>query len=193
VNSVTNVTCISSSPVVGTSTKCTATVIGSSPTGKVTWSSSGSGKFSAHTCKLSKGACSVKYTPKSESSPANITAHYAGNKHNPSSVGTFSLTVTPKTSKTTVSCKPTSVVAGSTKTIKCIAKVTGYSPTGTVSWLTTGTGAVSLPAGTACALMMGSCSVTFSGTASGPITIQATYSGDVNNSGSVGTRNLIVK
>lgn len=194
VNSVTVVACANSSPVVGTPTKCTATVIGSFPTGKVTWSSTGPGKFSTHTCKLSKGACSVKYTPASAGSAVNITASYVGDKHNPSSVGIFSLATTLKASKTTVLCKPTSVIAGSSTVIKCTARVTGYSPTGTVAWSSTGTGAVSLPAGTTtCTLTKGRCSVTFTATSSGTVKIQAAYGGDRNNKGSAGTRNLKVK
>jgi hypothetical protein len=157
------------------------------------WSSSGSGKFSAHVCDLSKGACFVKYTPKSASSPVTITASYGGNRHNPPSVGNFSLAITKKTSNTTVSCKPTSVIAGSSTIIKCSAKVTGYSPVGTVILSSTGTGAVSLPSGATCTLTKGNCSVTFTGTSSGIVTIQAAYGGDHNNTSSLGTRNLTVK
>ena len=84
-----------------------------------------------------------------------ITAGYAGDSNNPSSVGTYSLTVALKTSETTVSCKPTSVVAGSSTAIKCTAKVTGYSPTGNVAWSQVGgTGSVTFVSST-CTLSKG--------------------------------------
>ena len=193
VNGITVVDCTNSSPVVGSSTTCEATVTGSSPTGVVTWTGNGSGRFSAHTCKLSKGACSVRFTPTSAGSPVTITASYSGNKHNPPSVGTLLLAITLKTSKTTVSCKPTSAVAGSSTIIKCTAKVTGYFPVGTVVWSSMGTGTVSLPSGATCTLTKGSCFVTFSGTSSGLVTIRAAYGGDHNNTTSLGTRNVTVK
>lgn len=93
-----NVTVSAASPgVVGSKDKLTVTVTGSSPTGRVTWSSSGSGKFSSRTCTLSKGSCSVTYTPTSTTSLVAISASYSGDKHNPPAVGTLALAVTPKT------------------------------------------------------------------------------------------------
>jgi hypothetical protein len=191
--------CSGASAVVGSSVTCKATVAGSSPTGKVTWSSSGSGRFSAQTCKLSKeGSCSVKYTLTSASSPVSIVkATYAGDKSNPSSFGTVSLTVAPKASVTVVSCKPTSAVSGSSKTITCKAKVTGYSPTGIVTWSQSGTGSVSFSS-TTCTLTsvsrtQGTCSVTMTGTTAGKVTLQATYSGDPNNQVGSGTAKLTIK
>ena len=188
----TALSCSPSPVAVGSPVKCTATVTGSSPTGKITWSSSGSGRFSAQTCKLYKGACSVKYTPTSASSPVGITAIYAGDKRNPPSGRTVSLTVALKTSKTAVSCKPASAVAG-TAVVTCTAKVIGYSPTNNVSWSSTGTGAVSLPTGTTCTLTKGSCSVTFTGVSSGTVTIRATYGGDSNNTVSFGAVKLTIR
>jgi hypothetical protein len=96
-------------------------------------------------------------------------------------------------STTAVRCTPTSIAAGSSAVVRCTAKVKGYSPTGTVTWSSTGTGAVSLPVGTTCTLAKGSCSVTFKGTSSGTVLIHAAYGGDPDNAGSIGARNLTVK
>jgi hypothetical protein len=168
------------------------------PTGKLTWSTSGSGKFSALTCKLSGGSCDVKYTPAS-AGPINITASYAGDKYNPTSSGEFSLSVTPTTSTTTVSCSPTSVVVGSSKTIKCTAHVTGYKPSGTVTWSqsTTDTGSISFTSSqspVACSLnAKGRCAVTMTGTEAGTVTIKAAYGGDGSTTASSGAAGLTIK
>lgn len=182
-------------PVVGRPTTCTATIVHPStptPTGKVTWYTSGSGKFSLLTCVLSKGSCKVRYTPAS-AGIIIIMASYAGDKANPTSSGTFSLTVTQKASTTSVSCSLTSVVVGSTKTIKCTAHVTGYLPTGSVSWSNSGTGSVALFSTTCSPSANGRCSVTMTATAAGPVTIHAGYGGDWNNAPSSGTAGLKIK
>ena len=151
----TTVSCNHASVTVGSAATCKATVVGSGslPTGSVTWSSSGSGKFSKQTCKLSKGACSVKFTPAAAGSSVLLTATYEGNIRNVPSAGTYSLTVSAKGSKTTVSCTPKSTAVGSV--ITCTAKVKGYAPTGTISWFQSGTGSVSFSS-TTCALSKGS-------------------------------------
>lgn len=184
--------CSPSSVVVGASTTCRARVYGTSPTGLVTWSSSGSGKFSALTCKLSKGSCKVKYIPTSGSSLVTITANYLGDTKNPASSATFSLTVTQATSKTIVVCSPTSVKVG--KTIKCTAVVTGYGPTGTVTWSWTSSngGSVTFSTSATCTLVKGRCSVEMTGTTAGTVVIQATYNGDLNNAASSKTRDLTI-
>ncbi len=195
VNSVT-VTC-TPTPVVSKPTVCRAVVIGSPlPGGKVTWSSSGSGKFTALTCRLHDGACRVRYVPSSASSPVNITASYSGDtKGNRASSGTFSLTVTQATSKITLSCSRTSVKVG--KTVKCTAIVTGYKPSGTMSWseASTNGGSFTFSSSTCTliTLVKGHCFITMTGASTGTVTIQAVYSGDTNNAISYKTRNLTVK
>ena len=193
------VKCKASSISVGASTKCTARVSGTNPTGTVTFTSdargvfltdNGSGNATSFTWKLSKGSCSVKYKPTSASSVASLTASYSGDDVNNASIGTFSLSVTQKTSKVSVSCEPKSVSAGSSTT--CMVAVKGYSPTGTVTWSQTGTGSVTFSSNT-CTLTKGSCSVAMTGTGLGKVTIQATYRGDANNSSNSGTRDLTVK
>lgn len=131
-----SVSCAPSSATVGSAAKCMATVSGlMTATGKVTWTfSGGSGKFSSRTCKLSKSACSVKFTPTSVSIFLTINASYQGDKNNPPSSAVTLLPVSKATSKTSVVCSPSSVAAGSSRTVRCTATVRGYSPTGTVEW-----------------------------------------------------------
>ena len=198
-------TCSPSSPVVGKATTCKATVTTSgskAATGTVTWSipalaSSGSGKFSKLTCKLSKGACSVKFTP-AAAGPVVVEANYGGDSNYKAAAAGYSMLVTPTTSKTTASCSPTSAVAGSSKTITCKAKVTGYLPTGTVSWSQSGAGSVSFSS-TTCTLTslknpnQATCSTTMTGTTAGKVTVLATYGGDSNNKVSSHTAKLTIK
>ncbi len=190
-------TCTPADVNVGKSTTCSVTVVGTTttPTGKVSWSASGPGKFSSETCKLNgNGTCSVRFTPTSGGSHVTITASYAGDSHNPSSVGAFTLTVAPRTSTTRVSCGPTSVVAGSTKTIKCTAFVTGYHPTGSITWSQSSTNGGSVTLATlSCTLVNGRCSITMTGTTAGTVIIQAAYGGDTNNLPSSNTRTLTIK
>lgn len=178
--------------VTGLPVECAASVMGSSPTGKVTWSS-GTGKFSPLTCKLSKtkDSCNVRYTPLAAGLVA-MSASYGGNTKNQASSGTFSLNVLRAASKTTLSCSQSSVMAGSSKNIKCTARVIGYSPTGTVTWSQSGTGSVQFSS-SICTLFKGTCSITVTGASAGTVTIQASYSGDSNNLPSSAPRNLSVK
>jgi hypothetical protein len=142
-------------------------------------------------CKLSRGNCSVKYIPTSASQVV-ITANYARDKHNPVSTGTLVLTVSLKTSKTTLSCTASSATAGSSKTIKCTAHMKGYYPTGTVTWSQSGLGSVTFSS-SACTLALEKCFVTLTGTTAGTVSIQASYSGDPNNKGSSATCTITIK
>ena len=192
-------TCTPPTVVVVKATTCKATVVesgGKVPTGTVTWSiaaaaSSGSGKLSKLTCKLSKGACSVKFTS-TAAGPVVITTSYGGDSNYKAAAAGYTLLVNKATAKMTASCSPKSAVAGSSKTITCKAKVTGYSPSGTISWSQTGTGSVSFNSAT-CTLAKGTCSVTMTGKTAGTVTLQATYSGDSNNQGSSRTATLTIK
>ena len=103
ISSVTSVSCTPSSVAIRTSTICTVTVTGSSPTGNVTWSTTGIWDFSSRACTLSSGSCTVSYTPTVPASPVNITATYGGDSKNSGSSGTFSLLVTSITTTTTSS------------------------------------------------------------------------------------------
>ena len=187
------IACTPPSVVVGGRTTCTATVVGTRmPTGIVYWSAiwrtaGGSGRFTRLTCRLSGGSCTVGYSPASAGF-VGLSASYGGDSYNPTSSGTFGYTVSQKTSKTTVSCTPTSVIAGSSKVITCGAVATGYKLGGTVTWTRSG-----IPLATCVLNPRGRCSASMTVTTAGKVTIRATYSGDINNAGSLGTATLNVR
>jgi hypothetical protein len=189
---INEVTCYPRNTTVGVAVRCEAeiaTAVAIAPTGLVSWSSNVAGTFTGKSCKLvpyiSEGICTVKFTPKATGHSVNITASYPGNppSKNPSSVGFSTVTVLPQTPKVVLSCTPKSATAGSKKVITCRAKVTGYLPTGTVTWSQSGPGTVSFSTQT-CTLSKGVCSVKMTASGSGSVTIQASYSGDPNNKGS---------
>ena len=185
------VSCIPSLVVVGSTSTCKATVSGTFPTGRLTWSSAGQGKFSLPACTLSKETCSVRYTPTSASSPVNITTSYLGDRNNPPSSGGFSLQTLTKVSSLALYCAPVTVAAGSSTPARCTAKVSGYLPSGQVAWTQSGSGSVSFSAGT-CNLANRLCSVALAGAKSGAVTVRASYGGDSDNTGSSGSSMLTV-
>ncbi len=177
------------SAVVGAEITCKATVrgSGSAPTGSVAWSSSSPGKFSSTSCKLSKGACSVKFTPTATGSSVIIAANYGGDSKNSPSQGAYSLTVTKAATHITISCINKSKITKIGASITCTATVSGgYSSLlGTMKWSMvkgTGTGIVTFSKET-CKWSSGKgvCYVTVKATHTGSITIMATYSGNSNN------------
>jgi hypothetical protein len=186
--------CSHASVTVGSAITCKAKIeeSGSAPTGSVIWSSNSTGKFSRASCRLTRGVCSVKFTPMATNSSVILTATYGGDSKNSPASGTYDLTVTTKATKTTVSCSPKSAVADTVTIITCKAKVKGYSPTGTVTWSQSGTGSVFLDS-TTCTLFEGTCSMNMTGTAAGNVKIQGTYSGDSNNQGSSRLAKLTIK
>ena len=192
------IACDHATVVVGASIRCEATIAaaGSSPTGKVAWSSSTSGKFSPVSCKLSRhiafSVCLVRFTPKVAGSHTVLTASYAGDSNNPSSAGSYNLVVTAKTTKTTVSCGQVALVAGSKTTITCKARMVGYSPTGIVAWAQSGTGMIAFSTKT-CTISAGVCSITITPSGPGPVVLGASYLGDPNNQGSVGAIKLNIQ
>jgi len=184
----TSVSCSPSSVPIGSPTICMATVTGKSPSGTVTWATSGAGTFSPSSCILVSGICSVAYTPSTITSLQTITANYQGDSNNAPASGTFPLSVTPSKSTTSVTCSPSPVPEGSPTT--CTAVVGGYSPTGTVSWASSGVANFS-PSST-CPLSAGSCAVTYTPSSISPVTITASYLGDQDNNVSSGVYNLEV-
>jgi hypothetical protein len=184
-SSATTLTC--SSPVkAGSPSTCTASVSGYKPTGSVSFLASGSGKFSPGSCTLSAGSCLVTYVPtKAAGTPQTITAAYAGDQYNFGSSGTSSIIVNRATSKTSVACTSSAISIGTKAT--CTVTVTGDSPTGTVSWSQSGTGAVSFNHPSCNLSASYQCQVVVTGTKVGPLTLKATYSGDTNNVGSYNT------
>jgi hypothetical protein len=214
---VLNVTCSASEIVVGSTTTCEATLHGSGtpPTGIVSWSSSNLGVFPGGSCKLSpqgsSSECSVKFTPTASGSPVVLSATYGGDSKNSPSEGDYSMTVAPATSTTSVSCSPASVLAGSSVTITCTARVRGYLPTGIVTWSQSGSGAVFLVDGS-CVLsksvywyityspyldlhvvQLAMCSVTLIGTQAGGVAVLATYGGDSGNLPSSGRAGVTIR
>jgi hypothetical protein len=181
----------SRSDTVGNPVSVKAIVSGTSPTGTVSWSSSGPGTFSPTSCTLSNVECSVDYTPTSASgSPVTISAWYGGDSSNLASSGNGTLTVDKAYTSTAVNCLPGSIDASGSST--CTASVSGgSSPTGTVSFgSSSATGSFSPSA--SCTLSSGTCSVSYSDTASGSPTITGTYSGDSGNYGSIGYGSVTV-
>ena len=195
-NTTTTLSCSKASVSVGAGVTCKATITATaapSPTGKVIFTSSGTGKFSSTSCTVvhlsaTAADCSRTFTPTAVGGGSDtITASYQGDTKNTASVGTTALGVTQKSSKTSLSCAPLTAVAGSSTVIKCTAKVTGYSPTGTVSFTQSGVGSVTLSANS-CTLTgttTRSCFVTMTGTTVGHVSIQASYSGDSDNTNSL--------
>src|SRR2546422_791704 len=191
----TSVSCVSSTTVVGNATSCTATVAdispgtATTPTGTVSWTSSGAaGTFSAPSCTLSAGKCTVKFTH-SATGTSTVTGTYNPDAIHATTQGSATVTVNPRQTTTTVSCvSPVVIAQGSL----CTAMITDSSPgtttapTGTVSFTNAGTatGSVS-PA--SCTLASGSCTVTFTATLSGTATVTGTYGGDTNHAAGAAT------
>ena len=186
----TSLTCSPSPGTVSRSSVCMATVKGNSPTGSIKWTSNGTGTFSpSSSCTLSSGSCSVSYTPSAVASHVVITAGYGGDPNNPQSSGNLSLSVAKTVATTSVLCSPSPVDLGSATT--CAATTDGDSPTGTITWASSGVANFS-PTST-CTLSAGSCAVNYTpSSATSPVTITAIYAGDANNTASSGTFKLTV-
>lgn len=177
-----HVSCSPPTDPIGSGTKCTVSVIGDNPTGSVSWSSSAAGLFApAGTCTLSSGSCSVTYAPTSPTTPVTIQAAYGGDSNNQAGTSTFELTVSISPSTIKISCSPDPIDISSQST--CTATVNGYSPSGTVSFSSTDTGANFSPM--SCGLVTtgnsGSCQVTYTPSTVGKATITGSYPGDSNN------------
>jgi Bacterial Ig-like domain (group 3) len=188
------------------------------PTGLVSFVSSPAGGFGGGgSCLLSvngtSAGCSVTFTPSAVGSGVDtVTASYGGDSQNAGSSGsaveavTAPVIVTPPvtapapppvippakdSSATTVSCSPGTVAVGRATT--CAATVsdgTGATPTGTVSFATSGAGSFGPAANCLLTGIEASshCSVTFTPThaASATVTITAAYSGDSTHTGGSG-------
>ena len=98
--------------------------------------------------------------------------------------GAVALTVLQAHSTTKIACT-TPITLGVAST--CTATVTGYFPTGTITFSQSGIGSVTFSATTCTLDSSGTCSVTATGAKTGPTTITATYGGDTNNLGSAGS------
>jgi hypothetical protein len=204
----TSLTCSPSSLNVGSTSTCTATVTDTSsgasitPTGAVSFGSTGPGTFSPSGCTLAgtgtSSSCTATYTP-SGSGTDTITATYAGDLLHYGSSHTFALAVSTviRSTSASLTCSPSSLQVGSSST--CTATVTDTSsgtsiaPTGAVSFASTGPGAFSPSACTLAGTGASpTCTVAYAPTGSGTDTITATYGGDSVHSGSSRTFALVV-
>ena len=207
-------TAVSCSPdpvAVDTPTTCTATVTDTAdfpqgpPTEAVFFKSDGAGSFADFgICELSgtppavgaSPSCSVTYTPSATGSQT-ITARYDGDTiHLPSDSPGETLTVTRRSSSTSVSCSPNAVGAGTPTT--CTVTVAGGppAPTGTVRFGANGPGQFS---DGECTLAgsgpSSTCSVTFTPSAmggTGARMIDAVYGGDATYDESGGRETVTV-
>jgi hypothetical protein len=206
----TTVTCSPASVVVNNSTQCTATVTDTNstpitPTGTVTFTSSSTGTFSG-TCTLSGTGASascmtnVTYTPTVVAPGSHvISGTYGGDsKHSSStSIGSqsFTLTVTGRSTATTLSCSPSTVLTNNgstcTTTVTDTASGTASTPTGTVQFTSSGTASGTFTPAASCSLTTGSCSVIFTPTSAGTATVTGNYQGDNAHSPSSGTSGTI--
>jgi len=205
------VNCTPATIAVNQATQCSATVTDTSatptsPTGSVSFSSSSPGSFApSPTCTLgptspSTSSCSLSYTP----SPGmegiqTVSGTYGGDSTHQGSLGSTSLQVTRRASSTNVSCSPSTLRPKHSTT--CQASVTDTSPgtpitpTGFVSWSSSGTGTFS-PA--SCIISgngpTATCTVTYT-PSTGRATIQqitATYTGDTDHLSSSGSTTIAI-
>jgi parallel beta-helix repeat protein len=191
----TSVTCTPSLPFVGQVTACTATVTDVSatpntPTGTVNFTPGGS-------CTIAgtgaTAACSVNITP-SQAGPLTVSANYGGDSTHATSSGTRTVAINHRTTSTSLTCNPAIQFVGQGTSCTAIvadnAPGTGSAPTGTVGFAVTGgTGTFS---SNNCTLAAGVCSVTFTPTTAGTLTISASYPGDPIHASSIGSTTVAV-
>jgi Bacterial Ig-like domain (group 3) len=206
----TAVTCSPGTIVVGQATSCTATVTDTAssgpttPTGTVTFTSDTSGgTFSAGgSCTLSpadtggQASCSLSYTPGQAGAGAQtITGNYGGDTAHVASSGSDVITVTLRATTTALTCQPVKLVLDQcTATVSDTSPGTATTPTGTVSFTSSGSGHFSA---TQCTLSgtgtSASCAVYY-GTLAGVLmrrqTITASYGGDSTHQESTGSTTL---
>src|SRR5205814_262453 len=193
----TSVSCSPASVLDNTPSTCAVTVTdasgagGTTPTGTVSFTSNSTGTFSATSCTLASGTCSVTYTP-TVVGHALITGTYPGDSVHTGSSGTFTLASTIRSTSTSVTCAPASVNTGSattcTVTVSDSSGTGAVTPTGTVGFTTNSTGTFSA---TSCTLSgstaSATCSVTYTPTVVGHALITSTYSSDGTHSASSGS------
>ena len=191
----TTVNCTPGAVTVGQASTCTATVTDTSaspstPSGTVSFASTGQGSFSAGgSCALAgsgaQASCSVSYTPSASGTPT-ITASYGGDGTHAGSSGSTTLTGLDPVSAG-VSCAPGLVLADMPTT--CTVTVTDTSsnpsaPSGAVSFASTGQGTFS--GGGSCTLAgsagQASCSVQYTQAGTGSPVVTASYAGDGTHS-----------
>jgi Phosphoesterase family/PKD domain/Bacterial Ig-like domain (group 3) len=189
-NTTTTVTC--ASPVlVNQGSSCTATVTDTdpsptTPTGTVTFTETGpAGAFSSNSCSLSSGSCSVTFTPTTAGNGL-VTGTYNGDSSHGGSTSTAaSITADPRTTSTSLVCPSPVVVnqaSSCTATVSDTSPGTTITPSGSINF--TETGAPGSLSSATCTLISGSCSVSFTATATGTAMIVAAYGGDTGHNAS---------
>jgi len=185
---------------VNAQTACTATVTDTTagtpvtPTGSVTFGSSGAGTFSSASCSLSgtgaTASCLVGYTPApGTEGTQTITVNYLGDSiHLGSLAASFPITAEQRSTSTILSCSsPFHVKTPITCTVTVVDTSPGnpLTPSGNVKLAITHKGGSSSKT---CSLNenndVTSCSVTFTPTRTGYYTVKATYGGDSDYFGS---------
>ncbi len=125
----TTITCPATGTV-GVSLSCSAPVVDTSPgttstpTGTVSWTHTNTGTFSAATCSLVSGSCSVQYTPGASGSHM-ITGNYGGDSTHDTSSGDTRVTVTPFDYELSMSPMVGSTDQGGSTTTTVKATLTG--------------------------------------------------------------------
>ncbi len=208
--STTDVTCSPGTIVVGQATSCTATVTDTAssgpttPTGTVTFTSDTSGGTfsSAGSCTLSptntggQASCSLSYTPGQAGSGAQtITGNYGADSAHTASSGQGTITVTPRATTTALTCQQVKPVLDKcTATVSDTSPGTATTPTGTVSFTSSGSGHFSA---TQCSLSgsgtAASCAVYYGTLVGVPMRrqiITASYGGDSTHQKSTGSTTL---
>ena len=187
------VSCTPAGIKVGGTAVCKVKVVGASVIGLVSWSSSAAGKFSTPLCRLAGGSCLVRFTPSSGLTSATLTANYLGVSGKTIAAGIVRLKVAKATTSTLVSCSPRASFGGVAAVWRCAAIISGYSPTGRVTWFDMGgSGKIQFVTFT-CSAARGRCFITVRAIATGTVILQAEYAGDRNNVGSSGQASFVVK
>src|SRR5438309_468628 len=195
----TALSCAPSSVMIGQATICTVTVTdtapvgATAPTGSASFSSNGAGSFAGSPCALvgqnsTSSSCQATYMPTSGAGTHSLSATYGGDGTHDVSTSSqaFALTVILRSTSTSVSCSPSSVVVN--RATSCTATVVDFS----VSGGTTPTGNVLFVPGGSCVLASGSCSVSITPSASGSLSVSASYGGDSSHSPSSGSATVNV-
>jgi Bacterial Ig-like domain (group 3)/FG-GAP-like repeat/FG-GAP repeat len=159
----------------------TATVSGISPSGNVSFISTGT---SLGTAAVTNGVASLLFSLPTTGN-FSITATYAGDTNNTSSTSNaVPLTIAPVPSKTSLAVSATN--ANENQQLNLTATVTGVNPTGSVSFVsgTTTLGTATVSNGTA--------TLPYSFTAAGTYAVVANYSGDSANLASASTSVSVV-
>jgi hypothetical protein len=175
----------------GSSTRCTATVVGDAPRGDVNWTDPGSGAFVPAQCTLSGGSCSVIFEDRS---PGNttLTATFGGSPGDLPSYANV-LVTNRTTTYTRVEC-PTSTLQEN-ETEVCTGVVQG-TPTPllgpNLTWSQgPGSGGITLSADR-CTLNASDCSIQVTGREPGTVRLTARYAGNATVAGSSGGANLTI-